>query len=106
MINQYDNLVEATEALKKRGFNHSYELKGEQLHCFDNDKLYNGDQLEIVEYHRFEGMTNPAAASVVFAIVADDGTKGTIISTYGAYMDAKLAEFLDKIKIQNQEERI
>ena len=102
MINQYDNLVEATTELKKRGFTKSYEMRNGKLYCFENESTYNADQLRIVEYHRFEGASNPASTSVIFALEAEDGSKGVIISTYGAYMDAGLATFLDEVKIRTK----
>jgi len=99
MINRYDNLVIATNSLKERGFTNSYKLKQGRLHCFENNRIYSADDVKIVEYHRFEGMTDPGSSSVIFALQAKDGSKGTIISTYGAYMDAGLTSFLDNVKI-------
>lgn len=62
--------------------------------------MYSPSDMTIVEYHRFEGMSNPSDMSIVFAVEAEDGRKGTIISTYGAYANMKLVEFMDKVKIK------
>lgn len=62
--------------------------------------MYSPGDMTIVEYHRFEGMSNPSDMSIVFAVEAEDGRKGTIVSTYGAYANMKLVEFMDKVKIK------
>jgi len=62
--------------------------------------VYSPSEMTIVEYHRFEGMSNPSDMSIVFAVESEDGRKGTIVSTYGAYANMKLVEFMDKVKIK------
>ena len=102
-MTRYSHLIEAVRGLKKRGFDHELLLKEEKIHCPDNDKYYSADEMSIVEYHRFEGQTNPSDMSIVFAVECNDGTKGMIISSYGVYGDIKIMEFMDKVKILSPE---
>ena len=58
------------------------------------------DEMTIVEYHRFEGESNPSDMSIVFAIESNDGRRGTLTSSYGAYADHKMLNFISKVRIK------
>ena len=90
--------------LLDKGFTHGFKLKKNKLKCLESGKLYSPDELRIIEYHRFEGESNPADMSVVFAVECSDGDKGVIVSAYGTYADKELIAFMDKVKIQERTE--
>ncbi len=103
-LNRYTTVAHAVEALKRRGFRSEYKLTPNgMMRNVDNGNKYSPDEMEIIEYHRFEGMSNPGDMSIVFAIEANDGEKGTVISSYGAYADIKLIEFMDQVKIKERQ---
>ncbi|MEM1122799.1 MAG: phosphoribosylpyrophosphate synthetase [Bacteroidota bacterium] len=101
-LNKYDNLVVATNALLKRGFKSDFKLTKNGMKDLKTKKLYQPEDMAIVEYHRFEGMTNPSDMSIIFAVVCNDQNKGTVISSYGTYADMQLVKFMDKVKIQKR----
>lgn len=103
-LNTYVSISDATSNLNKRGFKAQFRFTDdEKLQHVDTDKKYGTDDMQIVEYHRFEGMTNPGDMSIVFAVEANDGTKGTVVSPYGPYADIKLIEFMDRVKIREDQ---
>ncbi|MBK8966995.1 MAG: hypothetical protein R3D58_05140 [Saprospiraceae bacterium] len=97
-------LIDVLDQLKEKGFESSFKLEGKALQCLESGKSYSSHALRIVEYHRFEGKSNPSDMSVVFAIQCDDGEKGTIISSYGTYADMPLITFMDGVKILDRTE--
>ncbi|NBC09925.1 MAG: phosphoribosylpyrophosphate synthetase [Bacteroidetes bacterium] len=100
-LNRYTSVAHATQGLRQRGFKDEFKLEGpHQMKNLNTGDMYSPGDMTIVEYHRFEGMSNPSDMSIVFAVEAEDGRKGTIISTYGAYANMKLVEFMDKVKIK------
>ena len=102
-LNRYTSVAHATQALLQRGFKDEFKLKREGLmKNLKNDKIYEPDDMWIVEYHRFEGMSNPSDMSIVFAVEASDGRKGVIISSYGTYANMDLVEFMDQVKIKER----
>lgn len=105
-LNHYDNLVEATQDLGKRGYDGQFKYADGMLVNTKNDNSYTANQLTIVEYHRFEGMTNPADNSVVFAIETVDNQNGTLIMSYSADADMDLVSFIDAVKIKASDETI
>ena len=102
-LNRYTSVAHATQGLLQRGFKDEFKLKREGLmKNLKNDKTYEPDDMWIVEYHRFEGMSNPSDMSIVFAVEATDGRKGVIISSYGTYANMDLVEFMDQVKIKER----
>lgn len=102
-INKYPTMLAAVEALQARGYNCDFQLAGESMKCLSTNKMYHSEDMVIVEYHRFEGESNPDDMSIIFAIECNDGTKGTIVSSYGVYGDVGLLDFIDKVKIKEQQ---
>ena len=103
-LNRYTTVAHAVEALKQRGFTAEFKLNAEthRMRSLESGKSYAPKDMKIVEYHRFEGMSNPSDMSIVFAVEVADGSKGVIISSYGMYADMKLIEFIDKVKIKER----
>lgn len=102
--NQYSTLVDAMRGLKERGYTHEFKLREDEMECLETGEKYQPDDMKIVEYHRFEGMSNPADMSAIFAVECEDETQGLVVSSYGPYADIELINFLDKVKIENSDE--
>lgn len=100
----YRTLLEALHQLSRKGFTGSFKLENNLLKCLESGKTYRPEDLRILEYHRFEGESNPADMSVVFAIACAGGEKGTVVSSYGAYADMPLLTFLNEVKIYDRTE--
>lgn len=82
--NDFDSLSQAVDSFTKAGYEEDFEAEGDVIIGNFSRKEYAPDELTIVDSYRFEGDTNPEDESVVFAIEARDGTKGTLVMTYGA----------------------
>lgn len=98
-FNQYQTLVNAESALRSKGFTRQFVLEDEGMRCVETQQIYRPKDMRIVEHHRFEGMSNPADMSILFAIICRDGEKGTIVSSYGPKVNMPLVSFLEKVKI-------
>ncbi len=83
----YDNfetLSAAVNSLTKEGYKESFTAKHNCIQSAYSKKEYQPSDLRIVKSFRFDGMTNPADETLVFAIEANDGTKGTLVMSYSA----------------------
>lgn len=99
-MKNYDTLSEAVEDLKKRGYELDFNLKPKGLECKDPEMILKPEEFMVDEFHRFEGESNPADASVVYAISASNKLKGVIIDAYGAYAESLSFEMLQKLKMK------
>lgn len=97
MNNQYDTLSEAVSCLQKKGYIANFYINKQAKLGVSGGKKYAPKDVKIVEFHRFEGMTNPSDSSIIYAVVTYDGKKGTIIDAYGANGAKGFSEFIKKV---------
>ena len=83
----YDTLSEAVNGLKTRGYSIDFNIKGDTLISQHRPASLSPAEFEIVEFHRFEGNTDPADEAVVYAIEGKHGEKGIIVNAYGPNAD-------------------
>ena len=72
----------------------------------DSGKSYSADELVVIGFERFEGATNPSDNSILYAMEANDGTKGSYVFAYGAYDENEAAEFIRKVSMLEGNDRI
>lgn len=87
-MKNYENLVDATSDLARRGYTANLGLEGDSIED-KNDKIQMGaDDFEIDEFYRFEGESNPSDMSIVYAISSPkNNLKGVLINAYGTYAE-------------------
>lgn len=101
--NYIDPLTKKLRELEKEGFNDQYVFSENGLQSSNSKQTYQQKDLQIVSEFRFEGESNPSDMSILYAIQASDGNKGTLIDAYGTYGDEKLGEFLKSVQDNSNE---
>ena len=93
------SLVNVENELTKDGFTQDFNVVDGRLLTIGNDsnKSYAPDEVTIVDFYRFEGESNPDDMSILYAIEANDGVRGTISSAYGVYADTDTDDFLKQV---------
>ena len=96
----YDTLSEAVDALTKEGFTEDFKAEENYIIALYSKKEYQPENLKIVHTFRFEGMTDPEDQMQLFAIVADDGLKGTLVMSYSAqhFQNVELIKQIKEIR--------
>ncbi len=85
--------------LTKDGFTEDFKITDDRLHTItDPSKTYGPEDVQIVDFYRFEGESDPDDMSILYAISCNDGTKGTITNSYGPLADTEIDEFLLKVE--------
>lgn len=103
MTKNYDTLSEATDDLHARGFDLDFKQHGKFLECVqDSDLCLNPNDFEVVEFHRFEGESNPSDNSIVYAVASRDGRKGVLVDAYGMYSGEYSDEMLKRLDIRDR----
>ena len=99
-MKNYRTLSEATNDLKKRGYNEDLNLKATCIECPAHDLQLNPEDFRIDEFYRFEGMSNPSDNSIVYAISSEAGIKGVLVDAYGVYAENLNDAMIKKLRIQ------
>jgi hypothetical protein len=92
------SLINVENHLNKKGFTNDFKVTEGRLCVMGTDKTYGAEEVQIVDFYRFEGESDPDDMSILYAIETSDGTKGTISNSYGTYADAKVDEFLKQVE--------
>ncbi len=88
--------------MRKRGYTLDFNLQENCLQCTSEGLELSPEDFEVVEVYRFEGMTDPADSSVLYAIESTDGLKGMLVNAYGVYANTASAELIAKLDIKNR----
>lgn len=96
----YDTVTEAVNDLNKRGYTVNFGAAEGCLVCNDKSISLSPEEFEIDEVHRFEGATDPADETVVYAIASKNhNIKGVLVNAYGPYADSVSNKLIEKLKI-------
>ncbi len=99
MRKAYDNVVVAINDLRREGFNEDFNLKTHCLECVSNGFQVLADEFEVDGVFRFDGDTNPADESILYAISSEKyNLKGLLIDAYGTYSDPLTSEMIEKLR--------
>ena len=98
----YSSLVEAHQDLLRKGYDRNYNVLSAEKMADDKGHTYSANQLSIDEFFRFEGESDPGDNSIIYAVKANDGSKGTLVDTYGAQGSMNVAQFVMKVEEKMQ----
>lgn len=80
------------------GYTANFQVTGKGLFSIGKEKYYGPAQVHIVNFFRFEGASDPADNSILYAIELNDGTKGTLTDAYGPYADVQVEKFIKRVE--------
>jgi len=96
----YDTLLDALNGLKQRGYTTDFNLAFDKVKCNETGVHLSPFEFEIIEHHRFEGVSDPEDEAVIYVIQSKDGTmKGTLVTGYGIYTESLSEELLQKLSM-------
>jgi len=94
----YNNLVEATNDLMKRGYTENLSLEGDTIDDKEKNIHMTAEDFVIDEFYRFEGQTNPSDMSIVYAVTSDKyNLKGVLINAFGTYANTSSSAIQAKL---------
>lgn len=97
-MDEMSTLSQCTTSVLKKGYTDNFKITGEGLYAPSTDKSYSAEEVKINNFYRFEGASDPADSSVLYAIETNDGTKGMYINSYGANSDETADRFISKVE--------
>ena len=86
------------------GYTEDFKVTEEGLQGMNNHTVYVPTQLQVVNFFRFEGMSDPDDNAVLYVIETEDGTKGTLIDAFGIYHDPRIAHYMKQVEELNKKE--
>lgn len=99
ILPQLKSMTEVTTKLQGEGFVNNFKATEDGLlESLETGDKFKPEQVKILNFFRFEGMSDPNDNSILYAIETDSGLKGTLVDAYGAYGDVALDEFIKAVE--------
>jgi hypothetical protein len=90
--------VSVFDSLSALGFETQFKATEQGLLSLTTQKTFQPGEVKVVHFYRFEGDSNPSDSSIVYAIEADNGEKGTLTDGYGSSSDSNVSDFMHKVE--------
>lgn len=96
--NEMTTMVNCTANLTAQGYTENFIANEEGLEAPSNNKIYRPDQVRINSFYRFEGESDPADNSILYAVETHDGVKGLVADAYGANTNPHVSKFILEVE--------
>ena len=90
-------LVSCLAKAKEEGFTEEFRVNTKGL-CTREDKCYPPAQVNVENFYRFEGQSDPDDSSILYTLRTNDGIKGTLSDAYGIYADPNITAFMQQVE--------
>jgi hypothetical protein len=80
------------------GYNEDFSITEKGLEAMNQKTVYTPEQIQVVNFFRFEGPSDPADNAILYVIETSDGAKGTLVDGYGAYHNALISRFMKNVE--------
>ena len=91
-------LADVIANLAARGFTDQFRISGDRLRSIQSGKLYTPGDLRLVDFHRFEGVSDPDDMAIVYALETRGGVRGTLTDAFGVYAEPGVGAFMEQVK--------
>ena len=104
ITNQYQSvpyMKSLTSCLNKMvsdGYTENFKVTEEGLVDLKTDKVYKPEDVAVVNFFRFEGVSDPEDMEILYVIETSDNVKGTLIDAFGTYADANVNNFMLEVE--------
>ena len=99
-----NTLTERVNKMTQNGYTDNMKVTKDGLYSTERDKTYAPNEITIIDFFRFEGQSDPADNAILYVIETDDGCKGMLIDSYGAYSDEHINKFIRDVEGINKKD--
>jgi hypothetical protein len=99
-------MVSCTANLNAEGYTENFVAKEKGLEAPSNKKIYKPEDVKINSFYRFEGESDPADNSIIYALETNDGVKGLLIDGYGANTNSLVSKFVLEVEEIHKSEHV
>ena len=97
-IGDMKTLTASLSKLVKDGYTEDFKATEMGLLGLHSEHRYSPEQVQVVDFLRFEGASDPGDNSILYVIKTNDGVKGTLADAYGPYADPNVDKFIKQVE--------
>jgi hypothetical protein len=91
-------LASCLNKVTSQGYVENFKVIEEGLQSLETGKIYKPDEVNIVNFFRFEGVSDPSDSAILYVIETSDDAKGTLTDAYGMYADPNIDQFIKDVE--------
>lgn len=91
------SLASCLKKMITEGYTEDFKLTDEGLEAQNKHNSYSPEQVNIVNFFRFEGRSHPDDNAILYVIETNDGTRGTMIQNH-VFADPSATQFMKRVK--------
>lgn len=84
------------------GYVEDFKVTDNRLEAVQQQRNYSSEEIQVVNFFRFEGESDPGDNAILYVMETNDGIKGTLIDSYGTYNDSGIAHFMEDVILQKK----
>lgn len=92
------SLATCLNRMAGEGYTEDFRITDLGLESSHKQQAYKPDEIQVVNFYRFEGESDPDDNAILYIIETNDGTKGTLVDAYGVYNDSKVTKFMKDVE--------
>jgi len=92
------SLTSCLAKVNQDGYTHDMKIENGVMQSLQTEKSYYPHELKVVNFFRFEGLSDPEDNAILYIIETNDGTKGTLVDAYGVYSDSEIDKFMKAVE--------
>jgi hypothetical protein len=93
-------LAGVVDEMTRRGFAEDFRVVDGRLQVVGTGERLRPQDCVIVEFHRFEGISDPDDMAIVYGLETAGGARGTVVDAFGVYADPALSAVLRDVPIR------
>jgi len=91
-------LASCLNKIVRDGYEQNFKVTDQGLQSLETEKIYKPDQVQIVNFFRFEGASDPSDSAILYVIETGDGAKGSLTDAYGMYADPEIDKVIQDVE--------
>jgi hypothetical protein len=93
------SMIQVLAQLRNEGYTTDFRMTDDgKLSTMDGKASFTPQQVQIVNFYRFEGESYPGDMAILYVLDTDSGLKGTVSDAYGLYSDEVIESFMKQVK--------
>ena len=92
------SLANCLNRMVSEGYTEDFKITDNGLESLQKHSNYTPGEIQVVNFFRFEGESDPDDNAILYVIETSDGVKGTLVDAYGTYNDPKVTRFMQDVE--------
>ena len=92
------SLATCLSRMVSEGYTEDFTITDTGLFSLNQKRYYKPEEIQVVNFYRFEGESDPDDNAILYIIETTDGTKGTLLDAYGVYNDPAISQFMKQVQ--------